>query len=108
MKLQTKLIISVVILFGFIFIFGVFTINKEYEKTILKEEGNGKVKLIREARQGRKVTYKILELEDGNTFKIDNSLVETVNIGDSIYKIKGENFYNLIDSKTKKIRKIEM
>ncbi len=108
MKLQTKLIIGSVILFGFIFFLGVFTMDNDYQDSILKEEGNGKIKLIREPTIARKVTYKLLELEDGNTFKISNSLVETVHIGDSIYKNKGENFYNLVDSKTKEIRKIEM
>jgi hypothetical protein len=91
-------------------IFGIMVSKStdSHKEAISNQEGNGKVKLIREPTIARKVTYKILELENGDTFIISNSLVETVHIGDSVYKIKGEEFYNLLDFETKEIRKIDM
>jgi len=108
MKNQIRIIVGVIVLFIIIFGFMVSKLNNSHTDTILNEEGNGKIKLIREADEGRQVTYKILELENGNTFKISNSLVETVHVGDSIYKNKGEDFYTIVNTETKEIRKIEM
>lgn len=108
MKIQHKIIIGIIVLFMLIFGVMVSKLDNSHQDVILSQEGNGKVKLIREAREGRKVTYKIIELENGTTFKISNSLVETVHIGDSIYKNKGEEFYTIINSETKEIRRIDM
>lgn len=108
MKTQHKIIIGIIVLFMLIFGIMVSKQNDRHEEVMLNREGNGKIKLIREAQQGRKVSYKVLELENGDTFIISNSLVETVNIGDSVYKIKGEKFYNLVNFETKAVRKIEM
>lgn len=108
MKNSTKFIVGVLVFFMIIFGVMIAKLNTSNTNTILNEEGNGKIKRIREAQEGRQVTYKILELENGNTFKISNSLVETVHVGDSVYKNKGEEFYTIVDSKTKEVRKIEM
>ncbi|WP_375561763.1 hypothetical protein ACE193_04210 [Bernardetia sp. OM2101] len=108
MKTQHKVIIGVIVLFMLIFGIMVSKLDNSHQDTILNQEGNGKVKLIREAKEGRKVTYKIIELENGNTFKISNSLVQTVHVGDSVYKHKGEGFYTIINSETKEIRRIDM
>ena len=108
MKNSNKFIIGVIIIFMLFFGVMVSKLNNSNTNTILNEEGNGKIKLIREAMEGRQVNYKILELENGDTFKISNSLVETVHVGDSVYKNKGETFYNIVNSKTKEIRKISM
>jgi hypothetical protein len=108
MKTKHKIIIGIIVLFMLIFGVMVLKLNDGHQEVILNREGNGKIKLIREAREGRKVSYKVLELENGDTFLINKSLVETVDIGDSVYKNKGEEFYNIVDAETKEIRKIDM
>lgn len=106
MKIQHKILIGVAAVFSLFIVIAILSQNKSYKEAVLNEDGHGIVKLIRDAQEGRPVNYKIIELENGETFKISKSLVETVNIGDSVYKNKGEEFYTIVNYKTKESRKI--
>ncbi len=108
MKNSTKVIVGVIVLFMLIFGIMVSKLDKSNTESILNQEGNGTIKLIREAREGRKVSYQIIELENGDTFKINNSLTEKIHVGDSVYKKKGELFYTVVDAKTKNTLKINL
>lgn len=107
MKYTAIITMAVLALVAFLLIIVLKEIAQDEEEYFITEEIKSKVIAIREGYKSRPERRK-MELESGQSFTIPKAMRDILQIGDSVYKTKGENFYIFVDSKTKERKKVNI
>jgi hypothetical protein len=107
MKYLPRIIIGLFVALALVGVGIIIQLANTDKEAFLPKEIKSTVILIRQGYKG-KPNYKIMELQSGQSFTVPESMLYVLEIGDSVYKNKGEDFYTFISSKTKKIKKVGM
>ena len=107
MKHIPKILIGFFVIIAFFGIGIIIKLANMDKEDFLTKEIKSKVISIRQGYKG-KPNYKIMELQDGQSFTIPKTMLDILQIGDSVYKTKGNDFYIFVDSKTKERKKVNM
>lgn len=92
--------------FGAVFLVLKFVINTEKENIIKNVALNATVVNI--TFDTHKPYFKDMVLSDGQYLPMPEAMNNTLQVGDSIYKSKGEAFYTIVSAATKSVTKIEL
>ncbi|TDG36253.1 hypothetical protein EZJ43_09625 [Pedobacter changchengzhani] len=105
-KYNTKISFFQIVMFFFALIFGGFWF---FIKQISSSEKDNIVKMVALKNtvvgiynEPRKAYFKEMKFDDGRALPMPEEMLGIVQIGDSIYKNKGDDFYTIVNSVTKK------
>ena len=94
----------VMIFFGLVFV-GFWLLIKKIstsEKDNIIQSVSLKSKVVDIYNQPRKAYFKEMKFDNGSSLPMPEEMNGIIKIGDSIYKNKGDDFYTVVDSTTKK------
>ena len=89
------------------FFFAIRNMSSTEKENIIKNI-SAKTTVVKILTDSHKPYFKDMQLQDGQILPIPEAMNATLQVGDSVYKTKGENFYTVVNAKTKSRKNVEV
>ena len=90
-----------------VFFFAIRKMSSTEKENIIKNI-SAKTTVVKILTDSHKPYFKDMQLQDGQILPILEIMNAELQVGDSVYKTKGENFYSIVNAKTKSRKNVEV